>query len=524
MVAVAKGAMKNMLASRATLGAALAASILVLVGCRELAEPKDGYIIVPHILSPVTIRTKGLEGEGWLKAYTNANEWEVIHVSPAGAFTYKQVLPTRVWHCNKPDGSEGCVALLQAGDEKGYLNASKREQGKFHVCTESYLQRMGRKHCGERALEKLVFPNATDPVDRVALSRTQTDGVLSHEYPTPGATYAWKGDSWSRLVSGSISSPDLDRWHPPAENGPTSTWRERQYVPGGRALVTSESENVSIDIGACSIFFPWQWEDRMPNDFWSLFIGLQTEQRGFAEVMLDGIIEHAEPSTNLMLDAFLYMDALTNVVQRTDVSPEFHVSAGSGARGSQGDNEIHICLRNYFTASNDIRERPDAWYRWDQAILSGFTSLFGIGDCKARPVSVFYCGAIDLDSDGRGRFRIDPDVRVAMEGYSVFKPSCNNKFIPAFKESLKKGIRTAGEQNLSDAIDQLVRGLRDSLGVEARALEPSPTGLYIVTAQTLDDPQYGIGNCLPDLEAQDVVPVLQPSLIKEYTARGITRF
>lgn len=498
--------------------------MLALAGCRELAEPEDGYIVVPHILSPVTIRTKGLEGEGWLKAYTNANEWEVIHVSPGGAFTYEQVLPTRVWHCSEPDGSEGCVALLQAGDEKGYLNASKREQGKFHVCTEGYLQKMGRKHCGERALERFVFPNATDPSDRVSLSRTRTDGVLPDEYPTPGDTYAWDGDPWSRLVSGSISFPDLDHWHPPAESGPTSKWQERPHVPGERPIVTSENQNVSIDIGACSIFFPWQWEDRIPNDFWGLVIGQQTSERGFAEVMLDGIIEHAEPNSTLMVDAFLYMDALTNVVQRTDVSPEFHVSAGSGARGSGGDNEVQICLRNYFRASNDIRESPDAWYRWDQAILSGFTSLFGIGDCKSHPVSVFYCGAIDLDAQGRGRFRIDPDVRVAMEGYSVFKPSCNNKFIPAFKEGLAEGIRTAGERNLSDAIDQLVGGLRDSLGVEARALEPSPTGLYIVTAQSLEDPQYGIGNCLPDLEARDVVPVLQPALTKEYTARGITRF
>jgi len=36
--------------------------------------------------------------------------------------------------------------------------------------------------------------------------------------------------------------------------------------------------------------------------------------------------------------------------------------------------------------------------------------------------------------------------------------------------------------------------------------------------------QYGIGNCLPDLERRDMIPTIQPALTKEYTTRGITRF
>ncbi len=510
--------------SGAILAAALVASTLGLTGCRELSEPKEGYIVVPHILSPVTIRTKDLEGQGWLKAYTNAHEWEVIHLSPGGAFTYDQVLPTRVWHCNQPDGSEGCVALLQAGDDRGYVNAAKRSRGKFHVCTENYVQRVGRKHCGDRALERFVFPNGTNPADQVTLSRTATQGVSKEDYPTPGGLYVWKGDPWSRLVSGSVSAPDVDTWHPDEREGALSTWQEHPYVAGEHPIVTSENESFSVDVGACSIFFPWEWKDRLPDDLWTLLIGQQTGQRGFAELLLDGILDHAEPQTSLMPDAFLYMDALTNVVQRTDVSPEMHVSTGVDAARSNGKREIHVCLRNYFTASNDIRESPDAWYRWDQAILSGFTSLLGIGDCKAHRVSVFYCGALDLDGTGRGRFRIRPDVRVTMEGYSVFKPTCNNQFIPSFTEGLKDGIQTVGAQNLSDGIDQLVQGLNRHLGIEIRALQPTPTGIYLVTARSIDDPQYGVGNCLPDLEAPDVTPIAQPALTKEYTARGITRF
>ena len=497
---------------------------MLLAGCRELTEPKSGYIIVPHILSPVTIRTKDLEGVGWLMAYTPAGQWEPILLSPEGAFTYQDILPTRVWHCSKPDGSEGCVALLQAGDEKGYLKAGNRSYGKFAVCTENYIQRMGRKHCGERALEKWLAPNASDPADRVELSRTATQAASG--YPSPDALYVWKGDPWSRLASGSVAFPNRDTWNPPADDGsPTSSWHEHPYEPGQAPIVTPENIKFSFDLGACSIFFPWEWKDRIPGDFWSQAIGAETNNRGFAEVLLDGIIEGAEPSTSLVPDAFLYMDSITNVVQRDDVSPEFHVSHGADAKGnSTSRSEMFICLKNYFMASNDIHESTDAWYRWDQGILSGFTGLFGIGDCRPHPASVFYCGAIDISAAGTGRFRISSDVRVNIEGYSVFKPACNNQFVPEFERGMADGIRSVGQRNLSDGIAQLVQRLNEKLGIEIRALQPTPTGVYIITAGSLEDPQYGVGNCLPDLEAKDVVPIVQPELIKEYTARGVTRF
>lgn len=495
-----------------------------LTGCRELTDPKDGYIIVPHILSPVTIRTKDLAGVGWLMAYTPAGQWEPILLSPEGAFTYQDILPTRVWHCSKPDGSEGCVALLQAGDENGYLKVNNRSYGKFAVCTEDYVQRMGRKHCGERALEKWVPPNTSDPSDRVELSRTRTDAPA--DYPSSDALYVWKGDPWSRLASGSVTFPYRDTYQPPADDGAAaSSWREYPYDPAQTPIIVPEEANFSFDLGACSIFFPWEWKDRIPGDVWSAVIGAATGNRGFAELLLDGIIEGAEPNTSFVPDAFLYMDAVTNVVQRDDVSPEFHVGYGRDANGnSSGRTEMFVCLKNYFMASNDIHESPDAWYRWDQGILSGFTTLFGIGDCRAHPVSVFYCGAIDTNGIGTGRFRISSDVRVNIKGYSIFKPTCNNQFIPRFKEGMAEGIRTAGERNLSDGIAQLVERLNETLAIKIRALQPTPTGLYIITARSLEDAQYGVGNCLPDLEAKEVVPLWQPPLTKDYGARGITRF
>jgi hypothetical protein len=497
---------------------------VLLAGCRELTEPKKGYIIVPHVWSPVTIRTKDLQGVGWLMAYTPQGQWEPILLSPGGSFTYQQVLPTRIWHCSKPDGSEGCVALLQAGDEKGYLGVAGRAEGKFHVCTENYVQRMGRKHCGERALERWVPPSASDPADRVELSRTATQAAS--DYPSPDALYAWKGDPWSRLATGHVTLPHRDTWNPPADDGTsTSSWGEHPYEPAQSPIVSPDDATFSFDLGACAIFFPWEWKDRIPNDPWAQVIGAQTGSRGFAEVLLDGILEGAQPNVSIMPDAFLYMDAITNVVQREDVSPELHVSHGTDARGnSTGHTEMLICLKNYFMASNDIQESPDAWYRWDQGIVSGFTSLFGIGDCRAHPASVFYCGAVDLDSAGKGRFRISSDVRVNIEGYSIFKPACNNQFIPEFKRGMQEGIRTVGERNLSDAMAQLVQRLNEAFGIQVRALQATPTGLYLVTARSLEDSQHGIGNCLPDLEARHVGPAVQPALTKEYGPRGITRF
>ena len=79
----------------------LVLAALALFGCRELEEPEDGYLIVENILSPVRIKTRDLEGAGWLKAYSPSRAWELIHSSPRGSFLYDLSLihisePTRL--------------------------------------------------------------------------------------------------------------------------------------------------------------------------------------------------------------------------------------------------------------------------------------------------------------------------------------------------------------------------------------------------------------------------------------------
>jgi hypothetical protein len=46
-----------------------------------------------------------------------------------------------------------------------------------------------------------------------------------------------------------------------------------------------------------------------------------------------------------------------------------------------------------------------------------------------------------------------------------------------------------------------------------------------VTANSIDDPQYGVGNFLPDIEKNPTaVPKIQPFVAKTFGRRGIRRF
>ena len=135
-----------------------------------------------------------------------------------------------------------------------------------------------------------------------------------------------------------------------------------------------------------------------------------------------------------------------------------------------------------------------------------------------------YCGEVRL-SDGRGELLLDESAtHIAVEPYSRFRPVCNNRFIPALKLNMAEAVKDAAAQNLSDGIEELVAGLSESLGVEIRALELTPTGVYVVTATVVDDPQYGVGNCVLAIEQPNVTPFLQHPVSIEQTARGITRF
>ncbi len=82
-----------------------------------------------------------------------------------------------------------------------------------------------------------------------------------------------------------------------------------------------------------------------------------------------------------------------------------------------------------------------------------------------------------------------------------------------------------------DASLKLVQGLQGrvselfNVDFEVRRLELTPTGIYVVTANSVADPQYAyrIGNCVGDLNTPKMNPQIQAGITTEYTARGVTR-
>lgn len=543
----------------------LAAMLLCfMTGCRELAEPTNGYIIVPWAASPITIRTKNLEGVGWIQAYTTAKQWEVIHLSPSGAFTYQDPLPANAWHCNGTDPTD-CVAALRVGDEKGRF--STRAAGSvIYVCTSNYVQKLGKKHCGDREFQPWA-PFGTASGDPVSLSYYATDGPFREEF-TSDDLYEWHGDSYSRAVSGYASFPDADTWRITAskwpENVPTSRWSEFPYTPGGPLVVVDGYDHtINYDLGACHLFLPYEWKNRI-NDFFTLLIGEKTapqdcvpiegcigpEQycetctpipnadgsvgRGFAEILLDGIME-TEKSVIRIDNAKRWLDTVTGIWRRSDASPEFHFRLY--APENRNTLEPQFCIKDYMRADNTIKASPDSWYRWDQAFASAWIKLFGIGDCRAKSWSLMYCGTPRMgriwDGTDGVRFETADDVYLAHEGYPL-QPACNKKFVDPFLAEVEKGVHTAGRQNMEDGLTTLVRGLEETVNetwenadnFKVRRLEFTPTGIYVVTANTVSDPQYelGVGNCLGDLTSSGPrTRVTQPKKSAQYMTRGIQR-
>ncbi|MGD8607398.1 MAG: hypothetical protein PVH21_08915 [Myxococcales bacterium] len=496
---------------------ALALGLLV-GGCRELTSPKTGYIKVANIATPIVIAVKEAEGPGYVDALKPDGQWErVYQASTEGSFLFGSPLPAKVWHCN--ESLDDCVAVLKVGDSKGVFGTP--HDGRIYVCTDGYKQTMGRKHCGERALQ-IVLGTGQDVELPHATSKFFQD-VNGESTPA----YLWKGDPTSRIFYGDQWFPEMDTHSPPPDDRytrPTSNWIEVAYSPDEELIVGGTPVLASIDTGACSIFVPWEWKNRIQDPLWTPIIGTKTGNRGFAEILLDGMIENWQPTENIMRDAFLYMDAITNVWMRDDASPEFHVRVSNNVNGNDFESKTQMCLKIYLNANNQISEGIDGWYRWDQGILSALTSIFNIGDCKTHPASVFYCGTIETDTQGKPYFNIAKDVHVNIQDYSVFKPACNNQFIPQFKSGIQEGIRTEGAQNLTDGIRDFTTAL-GKLGINPRRFELTPTGIYIVTAYSALDPQYGIGQCLPDIEHHpDETPYVQPSITQSYPATGVTRF
>jgi len=512
------------------LAALIGAALLVGVsGCRDLVAPTEGYIVIETVLHPVHIHTSALEGTGWIEAFTRAKAWEQIFTEPKGAFIYDEVMPIDVWHCMTP-ASEGCVARIRVGDEKGFL-ATGRAEGAIYVCTENYVQRMGRKHCGKRAFEAYNSPYSNqDPrYDTVELPALGTFGPPQDAYADQD-NYVLHGDVTTRLVSGHANFPNANSHHPPAEGGSSARWHEQPWTPDEPILFSPALETYVADIGACSIFVPLEWENRIDDPFTPV-IGAFTGNRGIAEILIDGMLQDPPPpSIRYKEDVAMWADAAAVISTRRDVSPEVHFRV---APAIDGTNELkpQLGVKLYMTAGTDLNTGIDDWYRWDQGFLGGLLSLAGIGSCKAHPVSLMYFGEIGM-KNGHGYFATAQDPVANMEYYSIAKPACRNTFLPQVIDGLKEGAQASGAQNFSDGVDALVQGLQDYVRVAfsapaftVRDLVLTPTGIYVVTAYTVFDEQYqfGLGNCIADLQTPTMNPVLQPKANPEYTTRGITR-
>lgn len=500
-------------------------------GCRDLVTPALGWVVVENILSPVQIITEDLEGAGWIKAKLPNGQWKPIFISPGGGFSYHEPLPPEVWHCNPANGSDGCVAQLQVGDEKGFFGTGKPE-GSIYVCTENYVQKVGRKHCGARGLFAgdlggFQRPKTLGVIPDVIFAPRSTSATASYG-DDPHATYWWDGDPMSRFYLGFDGLTDNDRLaHHPPEERIVSDWHEWPYsidgYDGPAPVAVDGVQSVSVDIGACSLFIPYKWEDRLDDPIFTPKIGELTEDLGVAEIMVQGILDDPpEPTYEMKDNVMLWMDASAFVKTDTTRSPEFHFRVSASG-------QPQMCLKTYMRASTSLQSGIDAWYRWDQGFLSALASLFNIGECREHPASLMYCGHPYIDNNGKGAFKVDPNaIWVNIEGYSVFKPACRNQFVPSIKEEFTKGAKTTGQQNISDGIDQFVSGFRNGikevlgLDIQPRRLELTPSGIYVVLAQDTNDPQFGFGHCVGDLYRRGH-GLTQPAKAISFTNRGITR-
>ena len=506
---------------------------MTVMGCRTLVSPANGYIIIPNVFSPVEIRTSDLEGAGWIKAMKpGKTSFEPIFIEPNGAFVYNEPLPGDVWHCADPGGREGCVARLQVGDEKGVFPVFDVEDNAIYVCTEDYVQKMGRKHCGRREFVSWSFIRGEQPeVDTFTLPKRASWGPVGREvFTAPSPLYSFHGDPTTRLISGDATFPGADDYNPPPEEPDTGMWHEQPWTPGEPIIASVDESLYVADIGMCSIFLPLKWEDRM-NDLFSTAIGIFTEERGIAEILIDGMLEDdAPPTIRQEQDVFLWADASAVITTRKDVSPEVHFRLAPAING-QAALKPQLGVKVYMTVSNDLNSGIEDWYRWDQGFLSALASLFNIGSCKPHKASLMYFGEIGI-KDGHGFFRTAKDPVASVEDYSVFKPACRNTFVPKVTEGLKEGAQTAGAENFSAGVDRLVQRLQEYVQTElkkpafvVRDLVLTSSGIYVVTAKSISDPQYklGLGNCIGDLQAPKPTPATQPKIHPTYSNRGITR-
>lgn len=374
----------------------------------------------------------------------------------------------------------------------------------MHVCTVDYVQTVGRVHCRERRAGDTTLDRRT----------TTFIGDL--------ANASWEGDAFSRLSSGWHSwAQGNDPWHPAGE-GTGAEWSEAAWE--GEAIVRTLTAAHNVDLGACSLFIPWKWEDRDPR--LDTLLGPMLGNRGLAELTLDELdaARAGSANTSELEDVVWFFDAFTNLWPR-DISSEFHYRV-------KENGERQACLRSYFATNTELRARPGGWNIIAEGIVGGLSELFGIGDCRTHPMSVRFCGELGAN-DGAPAFTLDESsVVVAMEPYSRFKPSCNNSFIPLVKDGLADGIRKL----TNTAISEQLAGLTSGLPFEIRRIELSPSGAYLILAQDYSDAQYAamkltglaIGDdagllCRPELGDSDFGHSERASTSFSVPKRGITR-
>jgi hypothetical protein len=496
-----------------------------------LVSPTSGYIVVPHVLSRVRIETSGLDGEGRIEALLPNRTWETVHVAPAGSFLFHELLPGKVWHCANPNGSEGCVARLRIVHDAGPIGRNPSfGTGIVHVCTENYIQREGRNHCGGRELERLSGALGDNDI---WLHPVNSQAAESGVDPLYEGRFGWHGDPWNRLIWGAHDFKHIGASSPPQGELAKELsglfydyrWDPETDVSIGLGTPSNRDYKAySLDLGACSFFIPWEWEHRLEDSYYTAGLGAALGSLGLAERFLDEMVNTTEPESRTEVNALLWVDGTVGIVPNQNASPEFHY------RLSEDTGQPQMCFKQYFHASSEISASPDHWYRFDQAIGAFFLELLPfVGRCGFKDVSFRYCGTPEIDQEGFGSFVVDQSsVQITHQGYPWAKVLCNANFVPKFVDGVRGTFAPGGEGavRIDEGVGTLVSSLSDTLGIDVRRIEMSPRGVYLITAESTLDAQYGMGDCRSDLDRGPTLPsASRPTEGRiEHNTRGITRF
>ena len=475
---------------------------------REIVTPKAGSTRVFSIDHPVTIRTNDAKGAVTITARNfETGERTMIYFNPEGDAEFNDVIPPEYWKCadtgwGQPPSSNitrgGCVASLQVSDDQGPFYTT-RTNNKLYVCTENYYQVGDRRHCDPRSIDLGKYPPFVpgEPISTV-LEWRDYNFRMKYSHPTPRHDYVrnWEGDHAQLLFSGFHEWRNTNNsWDPAFPHDRSGSWQEFAYSTTKLKNPTFVSGDMySVDIGVCSEFIPWKWEDRDPNGGLNDLVGGFTNNLGIGEVIVNGMADNPIRESIYTEDAKLWTDTLTELWQRPD-SAEFHFRVSDG-------NERQMCFVQYVAANNRLQSRPDAWFRFDQAFLALFLELFRIGDCPTHNARIQYCGGIQYDADTQtAEFVVDPSTAIAyMEPYGLFRPACRKQFHSRFVNEFPGRIAEPAGQALTDSLALLMTSLPAVMGADIRRIETTPRGMYLVLAESEEDPQYGKGQCVRTLE------------------------